>query len=87
LLSVFLVGFKFVSERLMQTQKDKSNKWRPAIVCLSGWICWRRKLCYYLGFLFDNYQKKTIWIRTDIPPNTIKLIKSIGMQITPKILT
>ena len=32
-------------------------------------------------------KKETIWIRTDIPPNAIKLIKAIGMQIPPKILT
>jgi len=31
-------------------------------------------------------KKETIWIRTDIPPNAIKLIKAIGMQIPPKIL-
>ncbi len=28
----------------------------------------------------------TIWLRTDIPPNAIKLIKAIGMRIPPKIL-
>jgi len=31
-------------------------------------------------------KKETIWLRTDIPPNAIKLIKSIGMKIPPKIL-
>jgi transposase len=31
-------------------------------------------------------RKETIWIRTDIPPNAIKLLKAIGMQIPPKIL-
>jgi len=31
-------------------------------------------------------KKQTIWLRTDIPPNAIKLIKSIGMKIPPKIL-
>jgi len=31
-------------------------------------------------------KKETIYIRTDIPPNAIKLLKAIGMQIPPKIL-
>lgn len=31
-------------------------------------------------------KKDTIWLRTDIPPNAIKMIKAIGMQIPPKIL-
>jgi transposase len=31
-------------------------------------------------------KKETIWIRTDIPPNAIKLFKAIGLQIPPKIL-
>jgi transposase len=31
-------------------------------------------------------KKETIWIRTDIPPNAVKLIRAIGMQIPPKIL-
>jgi len=31
-------------------------------------------------------KKETIWLRTDIPPNAIKLIKAIGMKIPPKIL-
>jgi hypothetical protein len=31
-------------------------------------------------------RKETIWIRTDIPPNAIKLLKAIGMQIPPNIL-
>jgi transposase len=32
-------------------------------------------------------KKETIWLRTDIPPNAIKLLKAIGMRIPPKILT
>lgn len=31
-------------------------------------------------------KKETIWLRTDIPPNAIKLMKAIGMKIPPKIL-
>lgn len=31
-------------------------------------------------------RKDTIWLRTDIPPNAVKLRKSIGMKIPPKIL-
>ncbi|GAO27951.1 mobile element protein [Geofilum rubicundum JCM 15548] len=31
-------------------------------------------------------KKDTIWLRTDIPPNAVKLIKAIGMKIPPKIL-
>lgn len=31
-------------------------------------------------------KKETIWLRTDIPTNAIKLIKAIGMKIPPKIL-
>lgn len=31
-------------------------------------------------------RKDTIWLRTDIPPNAVKLMKSIGMKIPPKIL-
>jgi len=31
-------------------------------------------------------KKETIWIRTDIPPNAVKLLRAIGMQIPPKIL-
>jgi transposase len=31
-------------------------------------------------------KKETIWLRTDIPPNAIKLLKAIGMKIPPKIL-
>jgi transposase len=31
-------------------------------------------------------KKETLWIRTDIPPNAVKLIRAIGMQIPPKIL-
>jgi transposase len=31
-------------------------------------------------------KKKTIWLRTDIPPNGIKLMKAIGMKIPSKIL-
>ncbi|MGM0408715.1 MAG: IS1634 family transposase, partial [Bacteroidota bacterium] len=30
-------------------------------------------------------KKETIWLRTDIPPNAIKLMKAIGMKIPPKI--
>lgn len=33
-----------------------------------------------------NVKKETIWLRTDIPPNAIKLMKAIGMKIPPKIL-
>lgn len=33
-----------------------------------------------------NMKKETIWLRTDIPPNALKLIKAIGMKIPPKIL-
>jgi transposase len=33
-----------------------------------------------------NVKKKTIWFRTDIPTNAIKLLKAIGMKIPPKIL-
>ncbi len=32
-------------------------------------------------------KKNTIWLRTDIPPNALKLIKAIGMQVPPKILS
>src|SRR5665811_113097 len=32
-------------------------------------------------------KKETIWIRTDIPPNAIKLLKAIGMPVPPKILS
>jgi transposase len=31
-------------------------------------------------------KKEIIWLRTDIPPNAIKLMKAIGMKIPPKIL-
>jgi len=31
-------------------------------------------------------KKETIWLRTDIPPSAIKLMKAIGMKIPPKIL-
>jgi len=31
-------------------------------------------------------KNETIWIRTDIPPNAIKLMKAIGIQIPPKII-
>jgi len=31
-------------------------------------------------------KKETIWLRTDIPSNAIKLLKAIGMKIPPKIL-
>jgi len=31
-------------------------------------------------------KKNTIWLRTDIPPNAIKLLKAIGMRIPPKLL-
>lgn len=31
-------------------------------------------------------KKETIWIRTDIPPNAVKLLRAIGMQIPPKII-
>jgi transposase len=31
-------------------------------------------------------KKETIWLRTDIPPNAIKLMKAIGMKMPPKIL-
>lgn len=31
-------------------------------------------------------RKDIIWLRTDIPPNAVKLMKSIGMKIPPKIL-
>jgi transposase len=31
-------------------------------------------------------KNEVIWLRTDIPPNAIKLIKAIGMRIPPKIL-
>lgn len=31
-------------------------------------------------------KKETIWLRTDIPPNGIKLLKSIGMSVPPKII-
>jgi transposase len=31
-------------------------------------------------------KKNTIWLRTDIPPNAVKLMKAIGMKIPPKIL-
>ncbi|NJK85094.1 MAG: IS1634 family transposase [Bacteroidales bacterium] len=31
-------------------------------------------------------RNETIWVRTDIPPNAQKLIKTIGMRIPPKIL-
>jgi len=31
-------------------------------------------------------KKETIWLRTDIPPNAIKLMKAIGMKIPSKIL-
>jgi transposase len=31
-------------------------------------------------------KKETIWLRTDIPPNGIKLMKAIGMKIPSKIL-
>ena len=33
-----------------------------------------------------NVKKETIWLRTDIPTNAIKLFKAIGMKIPPKIL-
>lgn len=33
-----------------------------------------------------NVKKQTIWLRTDIPTNAIKLLKAIGMKIPPKIL-
>jgi transposase len=33
-----------------------------------------------------NVKKETIWLRTDIPTNAIKLLKAIGMKIPPKIL-
>jgi transposase len=33
-----------------------------------------------------NVKKETIWLRTDIPSNAIKLLKAIGMKIPPKIL-
>jgi hypothetical protein len=35
----------------------------------------------------DNVKKETIWLRTDIPTNVIKLLKAIGMKIPPKILS
>lgn len=31
-------------------------------------------------------RNETIWIRTDIPPNAIKLLKAIGMPVPPKII-
>jgi transposase len=31
-------------------------------------------------------KKETIWLRTDMPPNAIKLLKAIGMRTPPKIL-
>jgi transposase len=31
-------------------------------------------------------RKDTIWLRTDIPPNALKMIQAIGMKIPPKIL-
>lgn len=31
-------------------------------------------------------KNKTIWVRTDIPPNAQKLMKTIGMRIPPKII-
>lgn len=31
-------------------------------------------------------KNEVIWLRTDIPPNAVKLIKAIGMRIPPKIL-
>jgi transposase len=31
-------------------------------------------------------RKDTIWLRTDIPPNALKIIQAIGMKIPPKIL-
>lgn len=31
-------------------------------------------------------RKETIWVRTDIPPNALNLIKAIGMKIPSKIL-
>ncbi|WP_289056270.1 hypothetical protein [uncultured Carboxylicivirga sp.] len=31
-------------------------------------------------------KKETIWLRTDIPSNGIKLLKAIGLKIPPKIL-
>lgn len=31
-------------------------------------------------------KKETLWIRTDILPNAVKLLRAIGMQIPPKIL-
>jgi hypothetical protein len=31
-------------------------------------------------------KKETIWLRTDIPPNGVKLMKAIGMKIPAKIL-
>jgi transposase len=33
-----------------------------------------------------NVKKETIWLRTDIPTNAIKLLKAIGMKIPSKIL-
>jgi transposase len=32
-------------------------------------------------------KKENLWLRTDIPPNGIKLIKAIGMKILAKILS
>jgi len=32
-------------------------------------------------------KNEVIWLRTDIPPNAVKLIKAIGMRIPPKILS
>jgi len=34
-----------------------------------------------------NVKKETIWLRTDIPPNGVKLMKAIGMKIPAKILS
>lgn len=31
-------------------------------------------------------RKETVWLRTDIPPNAVKLMKSLSMKIPPKTL-